>query len=54
MLMAVSRIRTSAKCPGLHNSFSSCPIMTARESISTSGSIPFRFACFDVMENGPE
>ena len=54
MLIAVSRIKTRAKWPGLHNSFSSWPIITASESISTSGSMPFRFACFDVMENGPE
>lgn len=35
MLIAVSKIGTSARCPGLHGSLSSCPIMTARESINT-------------------
>ena len=30
---AVSKIRTEARLPGLHNSFSSCPIITARVSM---------------------
>lgn len=40
MFIAVCNIRTNARRPGLHNSFSSWPMMTASASSKTIASIP--------------
>ena len=54
MVVAASRISMRANWPGLHSSFSSWPIMTARASINTWASITINWDCFSGHSgNGP-